>query len=516
MILVTGASGFVGKAVMIRLLKCGQPVVAAVRHLTSLIPFQHADLHFQCVSTINGKTQWQTLLKGVVTVVHCAARTHEIREQVVSSSAYHEVNVEGTLNLARQAAAAGVKRFVFISSIKVNGEETAIGEFFTELDKPSPQDAYGLSKAEAEQVLLSLAVQTGMEVVIIRPPLVYGPGVKGNFAGMVRAVQRGLPMPLGAVYNQRSLVALDNLVSFIVLCADSGRSPLAANQVFVVSDGEDVSTSTLLRKVAIAAGRHSRLLPVPTWLLSAGASLLGKRAVADRLLGNLQVNHFKASSLLGWHPVVTMDQQLKDMFESCSDAPLDVVSLIHDRPLLRVLDVLLACMGLLVLWPALLVVCILGWLDNRSPVFAQERVGRDQQPFVLFKFRTMHQGTASVASHLANSASITPMGAFLRRTKLDELPQLWNVLLGQMSLVGPRPGLLNQYELTAARAALGVFAVRPGITGLAQVNGIDMSTPELLAQTDARMLREMGVVNYFKFILLSVAGKGSGDGVKIK
>lgn len=183
---------------------------------------------------------------------------------------------------------------------------------------------------------------------------------------------------------------------------------------------------------------------------------------------------------------------------------------------LRLLDVVLAGLGLLMLWPVLLVLCVLGWMDTRSPLFMQERVGRHQRPFVLVKFRTMRVGTASVASHLASSSAITPLGAFLRRTKLDELPQLWNVLWGDMSLVGPRPGLFNQTELTAARAAHCVFAARPGITGLAQVNGIDMSTPELLAQTDAQMLRELGVINYFKFILLTVTGKGSGDRVRSK
>lgn len=182
--------------------------------------------------------------------------------------------------------------------------------------------------------------------------------------------------------------------------------------------------------------------------------------------------------------------------------------------LLRLLDVVLAGLGLLLLWPILLLLCVLGWLDTRSPLFRQERVGRHQRPFVLVKFRTMRPGTASVASHLASSSAITPLGALLRRTKLDELPQLWNVLLGDMSLVGPRPGLFNQHELTAARAAQGVYEARPGITGLAQVNGIDMSTPELLAQTDAKMLKELNLHNYLKFILLTISGKGSGDKIK--
>lgn len=178
---------------------------------------------------------------------------------------------------------------------------------------------------------------------------------------------------------------------------------------------------------------------------------------------------------------------------------------------LRMLDVVIAGLGLLLLCPVLLVLWILGWRDTRSPLFRQNRVGRHQRPFVLVKFRTMQKGTESVASHLVNGEAITPFGALLRRTKLDELPQLWNVLLGDMSLVGPRPGLFNQYELIQAREAKGVYAARPGITGLAQVNGIDMSTPELLAETDAHMLSKLGVTNYFHFIVLTVLGKGTGD-----
>lgn len=181
--------------------------------------------------------------------------------------------------------------------------------------------------------------------------------------------------------------------------------------------------------------------------------------------------------------------------------------------MIRFLDFVFSLLGLIFGLPVLLVIYIIGVLDTGSPVFKQERVGRNKKPFTLVKFRTMSVDTASVASHLASAASITKVGHFLRKTKLDELPQLWNVLKGEMSLVGPRPGLFNQEELTAARESQGVFDVRPGITGLAQVNDIDMSTPELLAKTDAKMIREMSLVNYFKFILQTVTGKGSGDRV---
>ena len=184
--------------------------------------------------------------------------------------------------------------------------------------------------------------------------------------------------------------------------------------------------------------------------------------------------------------------------------------------MIRTLDLLFAAMGMLILSPLLILLLTLGWLDTRSPFFQQERVGKNQRSFTLVKFRTMRPNTASVASHLADASAITPFGRFLRRTKLDELPQLWNVLCGDMSLVGPRPCLPNQQDLIFQRAARGVFSAQPGITGLAQIQGIDMSTPELLAKTDAEMLRQMSFLNYFRYIFLTLLGKGAGDRVRTK
>jgi lipopolysaccharide/colanic/teichoic acid biosynthesis glycosyltransferase len=182
--------------------------------------------------------------------------------------------------------------------------------------------------------------------------------------------------------------------------------------------------------------------------------------------------------------------------------------------MIRFLDLIISALGLLFLSPLFVILMIFGWIDNRSPIFRQERVGRYKQPFVLVKFRTMRPNTASVATHLADSSAITPLGRFLRRTKLDELPQLWNVLKGEMSLVGPRPCLFNQEELIQERTARKVYESRPGITGLAQIQGIDMSTPRLLAETDALMLRAMNHRTYFRYILLTVFGKGGGDCIK--
>lgn len=258
-------------------------------------------------------TDWNLALKGVQAVVHCAARVHVMQDDATDPlQAYREVNVNGTLNLARQAAQAGVRRFVFVSSIKVNGEATQPGQPFTADDVPLPLDPYGVSKFEAEVGLRDIESQTGMEVVIVRPPLVYGPGVKANFASMMRWVARGIPLPLAAIHNARSMVALDNLVDLLLTCL---KHPAAAGQTFLVSDGEDVSTTELLRRTAQAMGKRALLLPVPASVLEIGATLLGKRAVAQRLCGSLQVDIAKTRRLLDWTPPLTLDQGLKKAVE---------------------------------------------------------------------------------------------------------------------------------------------------------------------------------------------------------
>ncbi len=304
--LVTGGSGFVGRALINRLtLIAGSTVIAPVRNVATKFPEGVRSIPF---TNLDATFNWSDELKDVDCVVHAAARVHVMNE--VSSdplAAFREVNVEATLNLARQAAASGTKRFIFISSIKVNGEGAEPGTVYRADDVPAPIDPYGVSKLEAEQGLKEVAAVTGMEVVIIRPVLVYGPGVKANFLSMMRWLYRGVPLPFGAVHNQRSLVAIDNLVDLIVTCSDH---PAAANQVFLVSDGEDVSTTQLLRKLAGALGKPARLLPIPVWLMSGAAALLGKRALSDRILGSLQVDISKNRQLLGWTPPVTLDKAL--------------------------------------------------------------------------------------------------------------------------------------------------------------------------------------------------------------
>lgn len=302
-VLVTGASGFVGRVVCSALARAGDEAVAAVRNdaaydaiadVSSLAP----------VGEIGPATDWLRALQGCEAVVHLAARAHVMRDEAADPLAfYRAINTAGTLNLARQAAAAGVRRFIFVSSIKVLGEERHAP--YTEADAPAPRDAYARSKWEAEQGLWQIARETGLEVVVLRPPLIYGPGVKANFLRLMRWVQRGLPLPFGRVANRRSLLYVGNCADVIVRCL---HHPNAAGQTFLVCDGEAVSTRVLIEAIARAMGRPARLLPLPPRLLRRLARALGKQAEAGRLLGSLALDCGKLRQALDWQPPFSFEQ----------------------------------------------------------------------------------------------------------------------------------------------------------------------------------------------------------------
>lgn len=300
-VLVTGASGFVGNALMECLEARGRSVLGASRTAGP-------SSRYRTCPALDERADWSSLVSGTAVVVHAAARVHVMRETAADPlTEFRQVNVQGTLRLARQAAGAGVRRFVFVSSIKVNGEETAPGRPFTAADRPAPVDPYGISKLEAERGLQQISAETGMELVIVRPPLVYGPGVGANFRRLMRWVHKGVPLPLGAIRNRRSLIALDNLVDLIDRCIDH---PAAIGRVLLVSDGEDLSTPELLRRVGHTLGRPARLLPVPQSLLSLGGAALGKRDLVRRLCGSLQIDASETRALLGWVPPTGVDDAL--------------------------------------------------------------------------------------------------------------------------------------------------------------------------------------------------------------
>jgi nucleoside-diphosphate-sugar epimerase len=303
--LITGANGFVGKALCAELLRQGQSVRAAVRSTNP--PVENVEV--ATVGSIDDKTEWSDALRGVDVVIHLAARVHVMKDTAADPLAeFLKVNLHGTSNLAEQAARAGVKRLVYASSIKVNGEQTTETQPFSESDEPNPQDPYGVSKWRAEQDLQRIAQETGLEIVIVRPPLVYGPGVKGNFISLLAAINRGIPLPLAGVNNARSLVFVGNLVDALIACA---THPAAAGQTYLVSDGEDISTAMLVEKIANAVGCKSRAFYFPPALLRATAAVLGRSEQVDRLFGSLRVSAQKLRSELGWIPPFTLEQGLR-------------------------------------------------------------------------------------------------------------------------------------------------------------------------------------------------------------
>lgn len=307
-IFITGATGFLGKR-LINKMKINHDfsITGCVRKKTNISTYSSFE-----IPNIDGNTDWSTALKNQRVVIHTAGRAHIMtRETAKSFAEYNKVNVDGTLNLAEQAAILGVKRFIFISSIKVNGEKTNLDLPFTEQDKPKPKDIYGISKWEAEKGLQEISKKTNMEIVIIRPPLIYGSEVKGNFKKIINLVKTGIPLPLGKINNKRSFVAVDNLVDIITVCLEH---PAASNEVFLVSDGEDISTTELLKKIAKTLDKKSMLITLPIFCLKIPALILGKREMVDRLIGSLQIDISKSQDLLNWNPPISMDEGLRLCF----------------------------------------------------------------------------------------------------------------------------------------------------------------------------------------------------------
>jgi len=333
-VLITGATGFVGRRLTEYLLSQHPNIHLrlAVRKITQNIMDAHLQsnprVHVEVVGDINAQTDWAQALTGIDIVIHLAARVHVMQDHASDPlQEYRQANTASSLHLAQAAAKAGVKRLIYLSSIKVNGEATEPQKPFSEDSLPAPIDPYGVSKWEAELGIEKICSQTSMEFVVIRPPLIYGPGVKANFRKLMQLVAKGLPLPLGAIHNQRSMLALDNLISFIDVAM---THPAATNQCFLLSDGQDLSTTQLLKLLAKGMHQSLWLIPLPTMILQTLAKMVGQSSASERLLGSLQIDSSKARQLLGWGPPLTVEQgialtteyylrnQLKDTHQSHS------------------------------------------------------------------------------------------------------------------------------------------------------------------------------------------------------
>lgn len=309
-ILLTGASGFIGKGIA-RYFKTTPENQLFMANRKNNLGLSN---RYFCVGNINGSTDFSEALSGKDIVIHTAGRAHIMNDNSRSPlAAFREVNVDGTMNLARQSVEAGIKRFIFISSTKVNGDCTFGSNIFSDLSEPNPKDPYGLSKYEAEQGLLKLANNSNMKVIIIRPPLVYGPGVKGNFESLIKVVKLGFPLPIALIDNKRSLIALDNLIDLIVTCISH---PDAVNQIFLASDGEDISTLNLVKKISVAFDQNPYIFPFPITMMKVATKLMGKGIIADRLFEDHRVNISKTQKVLNWKPVISIDDQIQKIASS--------------------------------------------------------------------------------------------------------------------------------------------------------------------------------------------------------
>ena len=308
LVLVTGATGLVGRATCTRFARGGYQVRRALRRTENRLDTVSGTIQDVVVGDIDAATDWREALRGVDTVVHLAARVHVMDEQAADPlAAFRLLNVQATEHLARLAAEQAVRRFIFVSSIKVNGEATS-GAPFTEADQPNPQDAYAVSKWEAEQALWQVARENGLEVVVIRPPLIYGPGVQGNFRRLLKLVSAGIPLPLANLPNQRSLLGVENLADLLFVCS---QHPAAANKTFLAADGADLSTTELLQKIAVAMQKRARLFSMPLFLLKLLGGLCGKTAELDRLLGSLRIDSRQVCRTLDWQPPFSVEAGLQ-------------------------------------------------------------------------------------------------------------------------------------------------------------------------------------------------------------
>jgi lipopolysaccharide/colanic/teichoic acid biosynthesis glycosyltransferase/dTDP-4-dehydrorhamnose reductase len=468
-VLVTGAGGFIGSALCSKLLAQGWRVCGTFRSKRSTEQLSNRIKAF-LITSIDSATKWNHVLSGIDTVVHLAARVHVMTD--VSSdplAKYRKINVAGTKHLAIEAAKAGVKRFIYISSVKVNGEGGISA--YTEEDAEAPQDPYGASKWEAEQELRQISANFGMELVILRPPLVYGPGVKANFLALFNIVSRGIPLPFSWINNRRSFIYLGNLIDSIITCI---HHPDAAGQTYLVCDQDNVSTPELIKKIASAMGRPARLFYFPLFLMRLVGRLIGRSAAIDRLIGSLMVDNTKIRTDLKWKPPYTMDHGIGETAKWF----VKNYQVIHRQNLRmkRIFDIVLSVFVISISILPMLIISILVKITSKGPIlYWSDRIGKNNKIFKMPKFRTMKIDTPPVATHLMKNPETycTPIGSFLRKSSLDELPQVYSVLMGDMSFVGPRPALFNQDDLVELRTKKGIHHLIPGITGWAQINGRD-------------------------------------------
>jgi len=501
-ILITGASGFIGRHLVKRLVAEGRRVNIVGRQN----PFESAlvesgKIRFFAIDAIGPNTDWRPALEGCSSLVHLAA---QVPVRGLDDAVYESVNAQGTARLVHQAGESGVRRIVFASSIFAITPSTNADVIDDEYS-PRPATAYGQSKLAAEKSLSKFAT-SGRSAISLRFPMVYGEAAGGNWARLKQLAALPVPLPLALAHNRRSMLAVENAVDAILHAEVNATTENSG--AYAVSEGAELRLAEIVTTLRKGRGGSSLLIPVPVAILRTLLRSLGQSGMADSLLGSLVVDGSRFSRVFDWHPVI-------DTVAAISASSVRAKGIENRRGQgigKRVFDVVLAASGLAVLSPFILLLAFLVRVTSSGPaLFVQDRIGQNEKPFACYKFRTMATDAPIAGSHQVGESWITPIGHKLRRFKLDEIPQLINVLRGDMSLVGPRPCLPVQDDVINARRRKGVFAVRPGITGLAQLQGIDMSMPDRLAEVDQTYIETRSLTGDLRLLLRTLTSAGRGD-----
>jgi len=488
-VLITGASGIVGRYLGQYLKDQGLDVLGLVRTPRPL-SFQY----IQADDLLDA--DWDTILDGMDAVVHLAARVHVMKE--TSDDPYQEnykTNVEATLKLAQAAVNKGIEKFIFMSTIKVNGEGKELP--YECDDQADPSGPYAQTKYIAEEKLKEVFSKSPEKLVILRPTLMYGPGVKGNMLSLMKMANKGIPLPLKNLRNKRHFLSLGNLSNAIykILICD----PLPS-QVYLVSDGVDHSTAELYQQIANGFKKGNLLFGFPLVLLKKGLAALGKSSVYQRLAGNLQVNTELLLNDLKWYPPYSFQEGIQEMIEDFNDQQVN-------RNIIRMLlERLAALLMFLFLLPIYLLVALAIKVTSPGPILHwSKRIGVNNEVFLMPKFRTMRIGTPQLATHLMKNQPnpLTAIGSFLRKSSLDEIPQLISIIKGDMTFIGPRPALYNQYDLIELRTNNRVHKLLPGITGWAQINGRDESSIPDKVEKDTYYYKHRTLALDFKILMLT-------------
>ena len=497
-VLLTGSSGFIGRHVCKALSNYEVQIITLSRsksYENSLFAEESYREDLQSIS----EERLLSILHDIDFVIHCAGQSSVDESDKESINRSYAINVMAVQKLASAAKRSGVKRFILLSSIKVNGEATS-ENILSENSAVAPEGVYANHKAEAEECVTDTFHGSSTDWVIVRPPIVYGQGASGAVRGLLLLNMLPVSFSFKQLENIRASIGVSNLADFIAYISVSNLNRHSLNRSYVITDKPPLSLNSLVARFN-EVGANCFTFGRPVIDLSKAINFLLSKNKKIKFLSCLKVNSDHIHQLTDW----SFNYAINDDVQS---------SFLLNRPVIRIADILISIIGLCVACPFMLMILVSLFVETSHPLYTQQRIGANGREFTIFKFRTMRIDAPSLPSHLVDAKLITPVGRFLRRYKLDELPQLINVFRGDMSMVGPRPALPEQKVVHVSRSKNNLLHLRPGLTGCAQISKIDMSEPYLLAKLDRKTMEGLSLKSYFRIILNTILGSGSGDAAK--